>query len=76
MLVENPLDKDAPKTYLANDGDIICVSNFEGALLDVPIKSSKDDADRGYEAWEDRIPAIGTEVTVILEPVIAEKPKK
>ena len=76
MLVENPLDKTAPKFYLANDGDLICVSNFESALLDLPIKSSKDDADRGYEAWEDRIPPVGTEVTVILEPVIAEKPKK
>ena len=76
LLVESPLDKDAPKFYLANDGDIICVSNFEGALLDVPIKSSKDDADRGYEAWEDRIPPVGTEVTVILEPVVKEKAKK
>ena len=76
MLVENPFDKTAPKEYLANEGDIICVSNFESALLDVPIKSSKDDADRGYEAWEDRIPPVGTEVTVILEPVLVEKPKK
>ena len=76
MLVENPLDKTAPKTYLANEGDVICVSNFDSALLDVPIKSSKDDADRGYVAWEDRIPPVGTEVTVILEPVIAEKKKK
>ncbi len=76
MLVENAFDKTAPKEYLANEGDIICVSNFESALLDVPIKSSKDDSDRGYEAWEDRIPPVGTEVTVILEPVIVEKPKK
>ena len=76
MLVESPLDKTAPKAYLANDGDIICVSNFESALLDVPIKSSKDDADRGYEAWESRIPPVGTEVTVILEPVVVAKPKK
>ena len=76
MLVENPLDKNAPKTYLANEGDVICVSNFDSALLDVPIKSSKDDSERGYEAWEDRIPPVGTEVTVILEPVVAEKAKK
>lgn len=76
MLVANAFDKDAPKEYLANEGDIICVSNFESALLDVPIKSSKDDADRGYEAWTDRIPPVGTEVTVILEPVVAEKPRR
>ncbi len=70
MLVENPLDRDAPKRYLANDGDVICVSNFESALLDLPVRSSKDDADRGYEAWTQRIPAVGTKVVVVLEPVL------
>lgn len=68
-LVENALDKDAPKHYLANDGDVICVSNFESALLDLPVKSSKADVDRGYEAWTERIPPLGTKVVVILEPI-------
>jgi len=79
MLVDSALDKTAPKIFLANDGDLICVSNFESALLDLPVKSSKDDATRGYEAWESRIPPIATEVTVILEPILpekADKPKK
>lgn len=72
-LVDNPFDKDAPKFYLANDGDVICVSNFESALLDLPIESSKENAARGFEAWESRIPPLGTEVTVILEPAPADK---
>jgi hypothetical protein len=71
MLVENPLDTAAPKHYLANDGDVICVSNFESALLDLPIQSSKDDADRSYEAWTERIPPEGTKLVVVLEPVLA-----
>jgi len=41
MLVDHPFDKNKPKVYLANDGDVICVSNFETATLDVPVKSSK-----------------------------------
>ena len=73
QLVDNPFDKNAPKSYLANDGDVICVSNFESALLDLPVMSAKDDVGRSYEAWEDRIPPVGTEVTVVLEPVCREK---
>jgi hypothetical protein len=69
QLVDNPLDPGKPKLYLANDGDVICVSNFETALLDLPIESSKDDADRAYVAFTERIPPLETKVTVILEPV-------
>jgi hypothetical protein len=68
-LVDNPLDPGKPKLYLANDGDVICISNFETALLDLPIESSKDDADRGYAAFTERIPPLETKVVVTLEPV-------
>ena len=58
------------KRYLANEGDVICVSNFEGALLDLPTQSSKDNEDHSYEAWTERIPPVGTKVVVVLEPVL------
>lgn len=74
-LVDSPLDPNAPKHYLANDGDVICVANFESALLDLPMKSSKDDPDRGFEAWTERIPPVGTKVVVILEPRVPDKKK-
>lgn len=68
-LIPNQLEKNKPPIYLANtDGYFIGVSNFETALLDIPIVSPKDDADRLYEAWTDRIPAEGTKCVVILEP--------
>ncbi len=70
LLIGNPLDKNAPKRYLANDGDVICVANFEGAMLDLPIKSADTDADRVYDAWTERIPPLGTKVRVILEPIL------
>jgi hypothetical protein len=74
-LVTNPLDPDK-KHYLANDGDVICVSNFESALLDLPILSPKDDAERFFIANTERIPPLETKVAVILEPVIEEKKEK
>lgn len=76
-LVTNPLDPDGKKHYLANDGDVICVSNFETALLDLPIKSPKDDAERFFIANTERIPPLETKVVIILEPVVeAKKDKK
>src|SRR5262249_62159967 len=69
-LVNNPLDP-KKKVYLANDGDVICVSNFETALLDLPIKSPKDNADLVYVAHTSRIPPPETKVVVVLEPLPA-----
>jgi hypothetical protein len=71
-LVDNPLDP-GKKRYLANDGDLICVSNFETALLDLPIKSPKDNADLVFVAFTERIPPLETKVVVILEPVLEAK---
>ena len=51
--------------YLANSGELVCVSNFSTATLDVPVKSS--DANEGllYEANTPNVPAIGTRVYVV-----------
>jgi hypothetical protein len=74
---KNLFDPKKPDIYLANEGDVITVSNFEDAMLDLPIASPKDDADRSFEAFTDRIPDLETKVVVILEPVLeAKKPKK
>ncbi len=72
QLVNNPLDP-GKKIYLANDGDVICVSNFETALLDLPIKSPKDNADLVFVANTERIPPLETKVVVVLEPLPAAK---
>jgi hypothetical protein len=71
-LVRNPLDPNK-LIYLANDGDLVCVCNFDSALLDLPIKSSKDAADLVWETNTEKIPEVGTKVTVILEPVPEKK---
>ncbi len=75
QLVPNPFDNAKPPYYLANDGDLICVSNFPSAMLDLPIPSPKDNADLAFIAHTQRIPPLETKVVVILEPV-PDAPKK
>jgi hypothetical protein len=75
LFTPDPFDSKAPPIYAANDGDVICVANFETAMLDLPILSSKDAAELAFAAWTDRIPALDTAVTVILEPVLPAKKK-
>jgi len=66
----NPVTKQiAYRADLA--GDLICVSNFPDAMLDLPIPSSSANAELLFEAFTERIPPVGTPVTVILTP----KPK-
>src|SRR5438105_5681545 len=59
----DPAGKDKPPLYAANGGDVICVSNFESAMLDLPISSTQLDAELQFEAFTDRIPPLGTKVT-------------
>ena len=75
VFIPDPLDKNKEPFYGANDGDVITVVNFEGACLDVPFLSTKDNADLDFEAHTERIPAEKTAVTVVLEPVIEKKKK-
>ena len=51
--------------YLANSGELVCVSNFSTAALDVPVKSS--DANEGllFQANTPNIPEVGTKVYVV-----------
>jgi hypothetical protein len=72
-LAQNILDKDKPPFYQANDGDVISVSNFESSLLDIPVRSTSEDANLTYEAFTERIPPLETPVEIILEPQLKKK---
>lgn len=74
-LFQDPNDKNRPPFYMANDGDVICVANFETAMLDLPIESSGDNEDLVFEAHTERIPPLQTAVVVILEPVLPARKK-
>jgi hypothetical protein len=68
----NP-EKGKPDLFAANSGDIICICNFETALLDLPINSSKNNADLLFEMNTPKIPPLESKVTVILEPLLPAK---
>ncbi|MEK6233148.1 MAG: YdjY domain-containing protein [Planctomycetales bacterium] len=60
--------------YRAEDGDLICVSNFPTAMCDVPAKSSQGASDLLFEAFSERIPPVKTPITMILRPLLDKKP--
>jgi hypothetical protein len=56
--------------YLAESGDLVCVSNFPSATLDLPVESSQAEAGLLFEAFTERVPALGTPVRLILTPKV------
>lgn len=54
--------------YADATGELICVSNFPSAVLDLPIRSSDSNDALMFEAFTEHIPPLGTEVTLILTP--------
>ena len=62
--------------YKAEDGDFICISNFNSAMLDLPIESSQSNESLQFEALTDQIPPVGTKVSIVLTPrIVAKAPK-
>ena len=55
--------------YMADSGDMICVSNFSSAMLDVAIPSSADADSLRFVPFESKIPDRETPVRLILVPV-------
>jgi hypothetical protein len=63
---KDPLD--GTEYYQADGGDMICVSNFTTAMLDLPIESSQGNESLLFEVFEGRVPPRGTEVELVLTP--------
>lgn len=57
---------DGQEYYQADGGDLICVSNFPTATLDLPVESSQSNEALLFEAFADRVPPRGTDVELIL----------
>lgn len=57
---------DGKEYYQADGGDMICVSNFPTATLDLPLESSQANDALMFEVFEDRVPPRGTEVELVL----------
>ena len=57
---------DGTEYYQADGGDLICVSNFPTAMLDLPLESSQSNEELLFEAFEGRVPPRDTDVDVVL----------
>jgi hypothetical protein len=57
---------DGKEYYQGDGGDLICVSNFPTAMLDLPVESSQSNAALLFEVFEGKVPPNGTEVEMIL----------
>ncbi len=63
------------RVYAADvTGDLICVTNFPDAVLDIPVQSTDDDASLLFQSFTERIPPRGTPVTLVLSPQDEKKP--
>ena len=60
---------DGREYYQADSGDMICVSNFSTAMMDVTISSSAEADELQFTPYEERIPEIGTPIRLILAPL-------
>lgn len=57
---------DGKEYYQADGGDLVCVSNFPTATLDLPIESSQSNDALLFDAFDGRVPRRGTPVEMIL----------
>jgi hypothetical protein len=66
---KNVLDENKQEYAADLEGAYIAVANVPTAMLDLPVRSPKGLEERAYGPHTKRIPAEGTKVLVILEPV-------
>lgn len=59
--------------YLAESGDLVCVSNFATATLDVPLNSSQANSGLMFAAMTDAIPPEGTPIRLVLQLIDPKK---
>ncbi|MCH2182786.1 MAG: YdjY domain-containing protein [Mariniblastus sp.] len=58
--------EDGSKVYYGDSGEMICLSNFSTATLDLPIESSGSNESLLFEANTEKIPPLGTKVYLVL----------
>ena len=67
-------EKAGREYYLAEGGELVCVSNFASATLDIPVESSQANDGLLFEANTEKIPPVGTPVRLVLKPKLKDKP--
>jgi hypothetical protein len=67
-------EEEGKRQYLAEGGYVICVANFNMAMIDISAESNSQGEALTYEAYTERIPPRKSEVLIELTP--AKKPVK
>lgn len=65
---KNPEMPNAPEYYMANNGEVISISNFADAMLDLPVEISSSNDDLFFQCNDEKIPPLLSKVWVILTP--------
>ena len=72
--IRNPdAPKEEPEYYCANNGEVICLSNFIDSMLDLPVEISKEGVDLHFEPITKLIPPLKSKVWLILEGIPEKK---
>ncbi|MEZ6141651.1 MAG: YdjY domain-containing protein [Zavarzinella sp.] len=71
--LKDPDRPNDPPFYTANNGELIVLSNFPDAMLDLPIRSPKEEADLLYDIRTKLVPPLLTKVLVTFELAKEEK---
>lgn len=61
-------DDDGGQQYSAEGGELICVSNFSTAMMDLPVASPQANQGLWFSAFTEKIPKLGTKIHLILIP--------
>lgn len=65
---------DGKEYYQADGGDLVCLSNFPTAMLDLTIESSQSNDALLFDAFEGSVPPKGTDVEMILDAADPSSP--
>lgn len=69
-------DSDGRELYAANGGELICLSNFSSAMIDLPVPSTAEAGGLLFEANSEKIPPLDTPVLLVLKPEISNAVEK
>jgi len=70
---QDPEDPDY-REYQADSGDMICVSNFPTAMLDLNVESSSSNSSLVFGANPDIVPQLGQPVLIVIKPKLETNP--
>ena len=65
--------QDGSKVYYGDTGEMICLSNFSTATLDLPVESSGSNEMLLFEANTEKLPPLGTKVYLVLTEIKQKK---